>query len=78
MATEKQTKSNTEDPSPFGCLNRNPRKCRTCANSHGPAPWANGPDKSYCLAYERKLGNMKPDSVYFEGGDCPFYVKDEG
>lgn len=76
MATEKQTKSNVEDPSPFGCLKRNPRKCRTCANSHGPAPFENGPEKSYCLAYERRLGNMKPDGVYFRGEDCPFYVKE--
>lgn len=76
MATKKQTDGNVTDASPFGCLEKNPRKCRTCVNSHGPAPWANGPDKSYCLAYERKLGNMKPDSVYFEGGDCPFYVKE--
>lgn len=76
MATEKQTKSNTEDPSPFGCLTKNPRKCRTCANAHGPAPFKDLPEKSYCLAYERRLGNMKPDGVYFRGEDCPFYVKE--
>lgn len=54
MATEKQTKSNVEDPSPF----------------------SNGAEKSYCLAYERRLGNIEPDGVYFRGEDCPFYVEE--
>lgn len=76
MPTDKQTVNNVKDASPFGCLERNPKKCRTCANAHGPAPWADSPEKSYCLAYERKLGNMKPDGVYFRGEACPFYIEE--
>lgn len=77
MATDKQTQGNVTDASPFGCLRKNPRACRTCTNAHGPAPFEDAPEKSYCLAYERRLGNMKPDGVYFRGEDCPFYVKEE-
>ena len=77
MATERQKTGNVTDASAFGCLTLNPKKCRTCANAHGPAPWADTPEKSYCLAYERRLGNCKPDDVYFRGADCPFYVEDE-
>lgn len=36
MATEKQKVSNLEPDDPFGRPRRNPRKCRTCANAHGP------------------------------------------
>ncbi len=77
MATEKQKVPNLELDDSFGCLKRNPRKCRTCANAHGPAPWEDSPDKSYCMAYERRLGNIKPDAVYFDGADCPFYIGEE-
>ena len=29
------------------------------------------------MAYERRLGNIKPDAVYFDGADCPFYIEEE-
>lgn len=76
MATEKQKVPNLEPDDSFGCLKRNPRKCRACANAHGPAPWEDSPDKSYRMAYERRLGNIKPDAVYSDGTGCPFYAKE--
>lgn len=75
MAAEEQKAPDPGPDGPFGCLGRNPRKCQACANAHGPAPWGDSPDKSYCMAYERRLGNIKPDAVYFDGADCPFYTE---
>lgn len=51
-------------------------KCKTCANAHGPKPWEDKPEKAYCMAYTRKSGFQKPADVYFDGADCPFYVKE--
>lgn len=51
-------------------------KCRTCANARGPKPWADKPEKTYCLAYTRASGFQKPSPVYFDGADCPFYTKE--
>lgn len=75
MAAERQRVPNPGRDDPLGCLGRNPRRCRTCANARGPAPWEDSPDKSYCMAYERRLGDAKPDAVYFDGADCPFHVE---
>lgn len=52
-------------------------RCDTCVNAHGKAPWADRPGKAYCLAYTRESGYQKPAGVYFNGADCPFYVKEE-
>lgn len=52
-------------------------KCKTCANAHGPKPWADKAEKAYCLAYTRASGFQKPSDVYFDGADCPFYAKEE-
>ena len=52
-------------------------KCKTCANAHGPKPWADRAEKAYCLVYTRESGFQKPSGVYFDGADCPFYVKEE-
>ena len=75
MATEKRKVPNLELDDSFGCLRRNPRECRTCANAHGPAPWGDSPDKSYRLAYGRRLGDIEPDAVYLDGADCPFHIE---
>lgn len=57
----------------FGCTGKNPAYCMTCANADGMPPWADGPLKSYCLAYPREDGMRKPPSVYYEGAECDFY-----
>ena len=61
----------------FGCLNANPKYCYTCEHRNGPAPWANGPEKSYCEIYTRENSRQKPSIVYFEGAECPFYTEEE-
>ena len=76
MATEKRKAPDLEPDDPFGRLKRDPRKRRTRANAHGPAPWEDSPDKSHRMAYGRRLGDIEPDAVYLDGADCPFYVKE--
>lgn len=78
MATDRQRVPDPGPDGPFGCLERNPGKCRACANAHGPAPWGDSPDKSHCLAYGRRLGDIEPDAVYFDGADCPFHIEEGG
>lgn len=73
MATQKVP--NLELGDAFGCLKPKYTMCRTCANAHGEAPWADAPGKSYCLAYTRESGYQKPSTVYYDGGDCPFYTR---
>lgn len=57
----------------LGCVAANPVMCKTCLNAMGPAPWADKPTKSYCLAYPREEGARKPPSVYYEGGPCQLH-----
>lgn len=76
MAAERQKVPDLEPDGPFGRLGRNPRRCRACANAHGPAPWGDSPDKSYRPAYGRRPGDIEPDAVYFGGADCPFHVEE--
>ena len=70
-----ERKSNLQSDEVFSCLQPKYTPCRTCANAHGEAPWADNPAKSYCLAYTRASGFQKPSDVYFDGADCPFYTK---
>ena len=48
--------------------------CKTCVFANGPAPFADAPDKSYCLIYTRENGASKPNSVYFDGEDCEYHM----
>ena len=74
MAIERQKVPNPEPDDPFGRLERDPRRCRTRANAHGPAPWGGPPDKSYRMACGRRLGDIEPDAVHFDGADRPFHI----
>ena len=49
--------------------------CKTCVWSHGPAPFADDPEKSNCLKYpvDGEYGD-KPNSVYFDGEDCEYHM----
>lgn len=60
----------------IGCSGRRPRACMTCAHANGEPPWADGPLKSYCVAFPREDGLRKPPEVYYEGADCAMYVED--
>lgn len=58
----------------WGCLTVHPEiVCTGCRYSHGEPPWADLPEKSYCMVYRREDGIDKPRDVYFEGKPCEFY-----
>ncbi len=59
----------------FGCNAINPKHCKTCAFSHGEPPFADLPEKAYCMVYARENGISKPNDVYFDGAECEFYEK---
>lgn len=61
----------------IGVTHPNPVYCRSCRFAHGPAPWADTPEKGNCLMYPRESGELKPDSVAFDGKPCKYYLKDE-
>lgn len=61
----------------FGCINPNPVYCKTCALAHGAPPFADKPEKAYCIAFPEEKGALKPHSVYFDGEPCEFYQKEE-
>lgn len=67
-----------EEQEKWGCAKITAEQCRTCIFSRGPAPWADLPEKAYCIKYPRggELGS-KPDSVIFEGGECEFHLTTE-
>ena len=60
----------------IGVTHPNPVYCRSCRFAHGPAPFADTPEKAYCLIYRREDGQIKPNSVSYEGQPCKFYEKD--
>lgn len=68
-------KRQSTDEQAWGCRTINPRACETCANRHGTPPFADMPRKAYCAIYTKESGMSKPGAVYYEGADCPFYVK---
>lgn len=65
-------KGNLSVAAEFGCTGINPKACRGCANASGEAPWADGPEKTYCKVYRRDMGHRKPSDVYYGGGECNF------
>ena len=71
MATGRQRVPNPEPDGSFGCPGRDPRRCRACANAHGPAPREDSPDKPYRMAYGRRPGDIEPDAVHPDGADRP-------
>ena len=48
--------------------------CKTCVWSHGPAPFADDPEKSNCLKYpvDGEYGDT-PNSVYIAVEDCEYH-----
>lgn len=58
---------------PLGYKTANPVACMTCLNSMGEPPWADSPNKSYCVAFPREEGRRKPPEVYYDGSDCPMH-----
>lgn len=73
----KDDKGNVQQPFIPAWKKRNPKWCKTCMFSHGESPFENSPEKAYCEIYTRADGIEKPDSVYFDGGECEFYEKEE-
>lgn len=73
MTYEEMMKEKAQET--WGCAKLTVEQCRTCAFSKGPAPWADRPEKAYCIKYPRDGSNgSKPDSVLFEGEPCEFYA----
>lgn len=61
-----------------GGKSRNPVYCKTCIFRHGEPPFADLPEKAYCLIFEHGKTNGKPHEVYYEGAECDFYEKEKG
>ncbi len=60
----------------FGCNTINPVYCRTCIFRHGKPPFADLPEKAYCLVFTKESGLSKPNDVYYEGAECDAYEKE--
>ena len=63
------------DGSGIGCRGINPVFCKTCIFSHGKPPFADMPEKAYCMIYERDKTTGKPPDVYYDGAECEYYEK---
>ena len=61
-----------------GGKSRNPVYCKTCIFRHGEPPFADLPEKAYCLIFEHGKTNGKPHEVYYEGAECDYYEKEKG
>ncbi len=71
-----QNKSNLQqDYFGLGCKQINPKYCKTCMFSHGEPPFADLPEKSYCMIFDRASGKQKPSEVYYDGKPCEYYEK---
>ncbi len=57
-------------------VERNPKYCKTCVFRKGKPPFADSPMKAYCAVYTREIGIQKPDSVYYDGEECKYYMED--
>lgn len=60
----------------WGVSKINPKYCKTCKFSKGAPPFADAPEKSYCIIFSRENGMQKPKSVYYDGAECSYYAKD--
>ena len=59
----------------WGCGSINPKFCQSCMFSHGEAPFADAPEKAYCMIYNHENGEGKPPEVYYDGKECEYYNK---
>jgi hypothetical protein len=69
---EKTTLDRLQDES-FQPVFATNKVCQTCTFAHGEPPWADSPNKNYCVIYGRNEGEGKPDDVSFDGADCEYY-----
>jgi hypothetical protein len=60
----------------IGCKPINPKQCKTCVFSHGEPPFADAPEKRYCMVFSRESGNRKPNDVYYDGAECVAYEEE--
>lgn len=68
--------SNLQEPFYPGCKPINPKYCETCIFAYGNPPFADLPQKRYCMIYTRENGARKPNEVYYDGKTCEFYEED--
>lgn len=73
---EKEKRLQEKDTPKWGCATLTADQCRKCAYSKGPAPFADAPEKGYCVMFPRETSAGKPDSVIFEGQECEFFMTD--
>lgn len=71
---EKEKRLQEKDTPKWGCAELTVEQCRTCIYSNGPAPFADAPEKGYCVMYPRETSAGKPDSVIFEGQACELHL----
>lgn len=57
--------------------NKRCKFCKTCLFSHGEPPFADLPEKSYCMIYTRESTTGKPKAVYYDGARCEYYANEE-
>ncbi len=68
--------SNLQEDLHVGCKPINPKYCKTCIFRHGEPPFADLPEKAYCLVFTRESGLQKPIDVYLNGAECDAYEKE--
>ena len=61
----------------FGSLPINPESCKNCKFQNGPPPFADKPNKAYCIIYSKELNMPKPDSVYHFGEKCKYFEEND-
>ena len=66
-----------KDTPKWGCAKLTVDQCRSCVYSNGPAPFADAPEKGYCVKFPRGTSAGKPDSVLYEGQDCEYHLTKE-
>lgn len=69
---EKQNALEEKMDEQWGCAKLTVEQCRTCVFAKGPAPFADAPDKAFCLKYPHPY--VKPDSVLFDGEECEYHM----
>lgn len=51
--------------------------CKSCIFSHGKPPFADLPEKAYCVIYSKENGKVKHPDVYYNGAECEYYEKEK-
>lgn len=51
--------------------------CKSCIFSHGKPPFADLPEKAYCVIYPKENGRAKPPDVYYNGAECEYYEQEK-